>query len=306
MEREAYLARRYAEGLGAEQQNKLVEAQRAFADVIGLRPDFKDAADRLASLIRNIRAQPQAGTSPLMNPPWTRSPVAKTQQEKERVEAMQRERNVQKPSGRRRQVPKLHSERRSVSKLGRTTKSSGKGSGWKLNRQRNSGRKLKSGRIPSSFFLVLAAAVIIGFLVVLFNTGEFPRHRHSRKEAPTRCLPVPRLSSIAQQAYGDTSLASALLSANRDKLPNWSSLDLTRGLPDGISLYIPSKHAATILSQPHVNSNSQSNSNSNSPSCDTDTQGRNLLQGASQFLVILNRSAGLWRYFSGVGTLIRK
>ena len=75
VEKEANLARRYAEGLGAEQQNKLVEAQRAFADVIGLRPDYKDAADRLASLIRSIRAQPPAGISPLMNPPWTRSPI---------------------------------------------------------------------------------------------------------------------------------------------------------------------------------------------------------------------------------------
>ena len=50
----------------------------------------------------------------------------------------------------------------------------------------------------------------------------------------------------------------------------------------------------------------QLHSNSNSQSCDTDTQGIKHLQGASQLLVILNRSTGLWRYFSGVGTLIGK
>lgn len=81
VEKEANLARRYAEGLGAEQQNKLVEAQRAFADVIGLRPDYKDAADRLASLVRNIRAQQQR----------EKERLEATHREKERLEVEQRE-----------------------------------------------------------------------------------------------------------------------------------------------------------------------------------------------------------------------
>ena len=62
--------------------------------------------------------------------------------------------------------------------------------------------------------------------------------------------PRSSLSSIAELAYRDASLASGILLANRDKLPNWSSLDIHMSLPDGISLYIPSKHDATILSKP--------------------------------------------------------
>jgi len=49
VEREQTMARRYAEGLGAMQQRKWAEAQRAFADVIYLRPDYKDVADQLVS-----------------------------------------------------------------------------------------------------------------------------------------------------------------------------------------------------------------------------------------------------------------
>jgi tetratricopeptide (TPR) repeat protein len=55
VERHAAIARRYAEGLGALQQYKLTDAQRAFADVVGLRPDYKDAAVRLASVVQRVR-----------------------------------------------------------------------------------------------------------------------------------------------------------------------------------------------------------------------------------------------------------
>jgi WD40 repeat protein/tetratricopeptide (TPR) repeat protein len=52
------IARRYAEGLGAMQQKKWAEAQRAFADVIHLRPDYKLAADNLAQVTRQLRRTP--------------------------------------------------------------------------------------------------------------------------------------------------------------------------------------------------------------------------------------------------------
>ncbi|MBI3912776.1 MAG: tetratricopeptide repeat protein [Chloroflexi bacterium] len=51
------IARRYAEGLGAMQQGKWTEAQRAFADVIYNRPDYKDATKYLETAIQNLRAQ---------------------------------------------------------------------------------------------------------------------------------------------------------------------------------------------------------------------------------------------------------
>jgi tetratricopeptide (TPR) repeat protein len=56
VEKEAQVARRYAEGLGAQQLTRLAEAQRAFADVVASRPDYKDAAERLASVVRAVKA----------------------------------------------------------------------------------------------------------------------------------------------------------------------------------------------------------------------------------------------------------
>ena len=56
------IARRYAEGLGAFQQRKWTEAQRAFADVINLRPDYKDVANRLVMATRQSKADQQGAT----------------------------------------------------------------------------------------------------------------------------------------------------------------------------------------------------------------------------------------------------
>lgn len=46
-QKEQQIANRYTEGLGAMQQKKWSEAQRAFADVVYSRPDYKDAAKQL-------------------------------------------------------------------------------------------------------------------------------------------------------------------------------------------------------------------------------------------------------------------
>jgi tetratricopeptide (TPR) repeat protein len=69
VEKEQGIARRYAEGLGAMQQSRWAEAQRAFADVVYVHPDYKEAADHLATVTRNLKAQqstrpPQAKSSP--------------------------------------------------------------------------------------------------------------------------------------------------------------------------------------------------------------------------------------------------
>jgi tetratricopeptide (TPR) repeat protein len=60
VEQERGLARRYAEGLGAMQQSKWAEAQRAFADVIYERPTYEDAAELLASATRQGKSKPAA------------------------------------------------------------------------------------------------------------------------------------------------------------------------------------------------------------------------------------------------------
>jgi hypothetical protein len=60
VEKERGLARRYAEGLGAMQQSKWVEAQRAFADVAYERPTYKEAAESLASATRKSKSEPAA------------------------------------------------------------------------------------------------------------------------------------------------------------------------------------------------------------------------------------------------------
>ena len=57
VEQERVIARRYAEGLGAMQQSKWAEAQRAFADVVYYRPDFKEAAERVAAATRQAKAE---------------------------------------------------------------------------------------------------------------------------------------------------------------------------------------------------------------------------------------------------------
>ncbi len=57
VEKESDFARRYAEGLGAMQQAKWTEAQRAFADVAHARPDYQDAADHLATVTRRLKAE---------------------------------------------------------------------------------------------------------------------------------------------------------------------------------------------------------------------------------------------------------
>ena len=180
-----------------------MEAQRAFADVIGLRPDFKDAADRLASLIRNIRAEETVVVP-------AESPVAKMQEDGEG----QRERE-------RLETEQTEKQRAATEKRTNTLK---------------------------KCLLVLAAAVIIGFFVVL-NTGEFATPTFKEGDI-YKVPPSSSLSSIAQQVYGDASLASGLFHFNKGKLPNWSSLDVNRSLPDGISLYIPTKYSATKWSEP--------------------------------------------------------
>ena len=58
VERERGLARRYAEGLGAMQQMKWAEAQRAFADVAYERPTYKEAAELLAGATRQVKVEP--------------------------------------------------------------------------------------------------------------------------------------------------------------------------------------------------------------------------------------------------------
>ena len=58
VEKERGLARRYAEGLGAMQQMKWAEAQRAFADVAYERPTYKDAAELLAGATRQVKMEP--------------------------------------------------------------------------------------------------------------------------------------------------------------------------------------------------------------------------------------------------------
>jgi hypothetical protein len=60
VEKERGLARRYAEGLGAMQQIKWAEAQRAFADVAYERPTYKDAAELLAGATRQGKSEPAA------------------------------------------------------------------------------------------------------------------------------------------------------------------------------------------------------------------------------------------------------
>jgi tetratricopeptide (TPR) repeat protein len=60
VEKERGLARRYAEGLGAMQQMKWAEAQRAFADVAYERPTYKEAAELLASATRQVKSEPTA------------------------------------------------------------------------------------------------------------------------------------------------------------------------------------------------------------------------------------------------------
>ena len=60
VEKERGLARRYAEGLGAMQQMKWAEAQRAFADVAYERPTYKEAAELLASATRQGKSEPAA------------------------------------------------------------------------------------------------------------------------------------------------------------------------------------------------------------------------------------------------------
>ncbi|MBI5300529.1 MAG: tetratricopeptide repeat protein [Chloroflexi bacterium] len=52
---EQEIARQYSEGLGAMQQGKESDAQRAFANVIYVRPDYKDAAQMLTKAILSER-----------------------------------------------------------------------------------------------------------------------------------------------------------------------------------------------------------------------------------------------------------
>jgi tetratricopeptide (TPR) repeat protein len=57
MEKERGIARRYSEGLGAMQQSKWADAQRAFADVVYERPTYQDAAELLASATRQDKLE---------------------------------------------------------------------------------------------------------------------------------------------------------------------------------------------------------------------------------------------------------
>jgi WD domain, G-beta repeat len=75
VEKERGIARRYAEGLGAMQQSKWAEAQRAFADVVYERPTYQDAAELLASATRQDKPDPAAAqTERKVRPaiPWRR------------------------------------------------------------------------------------------------------------------------------------------------------------------------------------------------------------------------------------------
>ncbi len=57
VQQEIQTARRYAEGLGAMQQSKWVEAQRAFADVVYTHPNYKDAIDHLSIVSQHVKAE---------------------------------------------------------------------------------------------------------------------------------------------------------------------------------------------------------------------------------------------------------
>jgi tetratricopeptide (TPR) repeat protein len=57
VEQERLVAQRYAEGLGVMQQHKWQDAQRAFVEVVGVRPDYKEAAAQLAIATRELKAE---------------------------------------------------------------------------------------------------------------------------------------------------------------------------------------------------------------------------------------------------------